>query len=77
MRGIRVPGGAAALSRKQQDEIEAEAKKAGAAGLLRLKFSNGALEGPVAKFLPPEAAGALGLGQADLRADQLRDLLRD
>jgi aspartyl-tRNA synthetase len=66
VRGIRVPGGAAALSRKQQDEIEAEAKKAGAAGLLRLKFSNGALEGPVAKFLPPEAAGALGLADGDL-----------
>ena len=55
MRGIRIPGGAAALSRKQQDEIEAEAKKAGALGLLRLKFANGALEGPVAKFLSAEA----------------------
>jgi aspartyl-tRNA synthetase len=45
VRGIRVPGGAV-LSRKQQDEIEAEAKKAGAFGLLRIKFVNGALEGP-------------------------------
>ena len=51
VRGIRIPGGAAALSRKHQDEIEADAKKAGALGLLRLKFANGALEGPVAKFL--------------------------
>ncbi len=42
VRGIRVPGGAA-LSRKQVDEIESEAKKGGAAGLLRLKFVNGAL----------------------------------
>ena len=65
MRGIRVPGGAA-LSRKQVDEIEAEAKKAGAMGLLRLKFVNGALDGPIAKFLPEAAAGALGLAEGDL-----------
>lgn len=66
VRGIRVPGGAAALSRKQQDEIEAEAKKAGALGLLRLKYTNGALEGPVAKFLTPESATQLGLQDGDL-----------
>ena len=60
MRGIRVPGGAT-LSRKQVDEIEAEAKKAGALGLLRLKCVNGALEGPSAKFLAEGAAARLGL----------------
>jgi aspartyl-tRNA synthetase len=66
VRGIRIPGGAAALSRKHQDEIEADAKKAGALGLLRLKFTNGALEGPVAKFLAPESAAQLGLQDGDL-----------
>jgi aspartyl-tRNA synthetase len=66
VRGIRIPGGAAALSRKQQDEIEAEAKKAGALGLLRLKLVNGALEGPVAKFLPEDSAARLGLTEGDL-----------
>ncbi len=66
VRGIRVPGGAAALSRKQQDEIEADAKKAGALGLLRLKMVNGALEGPVAKFLPEGSAARLGLQEGDL-----------
>jgi aspartyl-tRNA synthetase len=66
VRGIRVPGGAASLSRKQQDEIEAEAKKAGALGLLRLKLVNGTLEGPVAKFLPEGSAARLGLREGDL-----------
>jgi aspartyl-tRNA synthetase len=65
VRGIRVPGGAA-LSRKQVDEIEAEAKKAGAAGLLRLKFVNGAFDGPVAKFLANEANQQLGLAEGEL-----------
>ena len=65
VRGIRVPNGAS-LSRKQVDEIEAEAKKAGAMGLLRLKLANGALEGPPAKFLGAEAATRLGLAEGDL-----------
>jgi aspartyl-tRNA synthetase len=65
VRGIRVPGGAA-LSRKQQDELEAVAKSAGAGGLLRLKRVNGALEGPVAKFLGPDAADRLGLAEGEL-----------
>jgi len=65
VRGIRVPGGAA-LSRKQVDEIEAEAKKGGAAGLLRLKFVNGAFDGPVAKFLPDGANQQLGLAEGEL-----------
>jgi len=65
VRGIRVPGGAA-LSRKQEDELEAEAKKAGALGLLRLKLVNSQLGGPVAKFLPPAAATQLELHEGDL-----------
>jgi aspartyl-tRNA synthetase len=65
IRGIRIPGGAA-FSRKQQDEIEAVAKSAGAGGLLRLKKANGALEGPAAKFLSAEAAAKLELGEGDL-----------
>ena len=65
VRGIRVPGGAA-LSRKQVDEIEAIAKSAGAAGLLRLKRVNGALEGPAAKFLGEGGADRLGLAEGEL-----------
>jgi len=65
VRGIRVPNGGG-LSRKQLDEIEAAAKSMGAAGLLRLKRVAETLEGPAAKFLPPEAATRLGLADADL-----------
>ena len=65
VRGIIVPGGAA-FSRKQVDEIEDDAKKGGAQGLMRLKYVNGALEGPVAKYLPADAAGRLGLKEGEL-----------
>ncbi len=65
IRGIVVPGGAT-LSRKQVDEIEAEAKSAGAMGLLRIKHVNGKLEGPAAKFLADGAAAHLGLTEGAL-----------
>jgi aspartyl-tRNA synthetase len=65
IRGIRIPGGAV-FSRKQQDEIEAVAKSAGASGLLRLKLANGQLEGPAAKYLAADAAGKLGAADGDL-----------
>ena len=65
IRGIKIPGGAG-MSRKQVDEIEQIAKSAGAFGLLRLKKANGALEGPVAKFLDDDAAAKLALNEGDL-----------
>ncbi|MDB4900076.1 MAG: Aspartyl-tRNA synthetase, partial [Gemmatimonadetes bacterium] len=65
VRGIRIPGGAT-LSRKQQDEIEAVAKSAGALGLIRLKRVNGVLEGPAAKFLGEGAVDQLGLWEGEL-----------
>ena len=65
VRGIRVPG-AAGWSRKQVDELEAIAKGAGVGGLIRLKSTGGTLEGPLAKFLAPEAATALALGEGEL-----------
>ena len=60
VRGLVIPGGAA-WSRKQVDELEALAKGAGAAGLLRLKRANGKHEGPIAKFLTPATEQALQL----------------
>ena len=65
VRGIRVPGGAA-LTRKQVDEVEAAAKTLGAAGVLRLKRTGGALEGGPAKYLGAGAGDALGLADGDL-----------
>jgi len=65
VRGVKIPGGAA-MSRKQVDEIEAVAKSAGAFGLLRLKKANGALDGPVAKFVDEAAAAKLALDEGDL-----------
>jgi aspartyl-tRNA synthetase len=65
VRGIRIPGGAA-LSRKQVDEIEAIAKSAGAAGLIRLKRGPQGLEGPAAKFLSDSARDNLALSEGAL-----------
>jgi aspartyl-tRNA synthetase len=65
VRGIRVPGGSA-LSRKQVDEIEAAAKSLGAAGLLRLKRTGSAVEGPAARHLSSEATARLGLQDGEL-----------
>ena len=65
VRGIRIPGGAA-LSRKQVDELEAVAKSAGASGLLRVRHSNGTLEGPAAKFVSERGASVLALADGDL-----------
>jgi aspartyl-tRNA synthetase len=65
VRGIVVPN-AAVLSRKQLDEIEEEAKSAGAAGLIRLKRTGTALEGAAAKFLGNGAAEALRVPEGAL-----------
>ena len=60
VRGIVVPA-AAAWSRKQVDELDAFAKGAGAAGLLRVRRVDGKYDGPIAKFLTPAAEAALAL----------------
>jgi aspartyl-tRNA synthetase len=65
VRGIRIPG-AASFSRKQVDELEAIAKSAGASGLLRVRRSNGTLEGPAAKFLSDGGTEVLALADGDL-----------
>jgi aspartyl-tRNA synthetase len=65
VRGVRLPQ-AAAWSRKQVDELEAIAKGAGAAGLVRLRRAGGTLEGPAAKFLPSGTADRLQLADGDL-----------
>ena len=64
-RGFAAPG-AARFSRKEQDELQALAKGAGAQGVIFLKRVDGKLEGPTAKFLGADAAEALGLADGDL-----------
>ncbi|MDQ2889128.1 MAG: aspartate--tRNA ligase [Gemmatimonadota bacterium] len=65
VRGLVVHNGAA-LSRKQIDEIEAVARNAGAAGLIRVKCVGGALEGTAARSLSAAAIESLALADGDL-----------
>lgn len=65
VRGLRVPGGAT-MSRKQTDELEQLAKKAGASGLLVVKCSDSGLEGKLGKSLADNASETLGLAVGDL-----------
>ncbi len=65
VRGFKVEGGAS-LSRRQIDGLEAQAKGAGAPGLLWAKRSEEGTSGPLGKFLEPEHADAMGLGVGDL-----------
>jgi aspartyl-tRNA synthetase len=64
-RGLVAPGGAR-LSRREQDELQALAKGAGAQGAIFLKRTGDRLDGPTAKFLRPDAAEALGIADGDL-----------
>jgi len=70
VRGIRVPGAAAAFSRKDLDDLTAVAVEGGAKGLVWLKVEpDGSWSGPVAKNLTSIAAGlkgALGCEPGDL-----------
>jgi aspartyl-tRNA synthetase len=65
VRGLWLEGGAR-LSRKEIESIEAEAKAAGAPGLLWAKRSAEGLTGTLGKFLSPAQADAIGLGVGDL-----------
>jgi aspartyl-tRNA synthetase len=65
VRGIVVPGGGV-WSRKQQDELEAIAKSAGAGGLFRLTLANGELGGGLAKFVNDGAQAGFDLKDGDL-----------
>lgn len=51
--GFVVEGGAS-LSRKQLDELSERAKELGLGGLAWMKFSEGDVQSPIAKFLSPE-----------------------
>ncbi len=50
VKGLRVPG-AAGMSRKELDDLTAEAKQAGAKGLVWIKVNPDGVQSPVAKFM--------------------------
>jgi aspartyl-tRNA synthetase len=68
VKALRVPG-AAGLSRRELDDLTAEAKQAGAKGLVWIKVNPDGLQSPVAKFLQgiqPALLAAVGAEPGDL-----------
>ncbi len=68
VKGVMVPG-AGGLSRKEADDLVAEAKSYGAKGLVWVKVTDQGLQSPVARFLEPMRAALLerfGAGPGDL-----------
>ncbi len=65
VRGIPVPGGAR-LSRKEIEAVEAEAKTAGAPGLVWAKRGSDGVSGPLSKFLGDGHWEAMEFGVGDL-----------
>lgn len=58
VKGLRLPGGGS-LSRKEISDLEARAKALGSAGMANFQIKEGALKGPLVKFLPPEMQAKL------------------
>jgi aspartyl-tRNA synthetase len=65
LRGLKLEGGAR-LSRREIEQIEADAKAAGAPGLLWAKRATEGITGTLGKFLSQEVADAIGLRAGDL-----------
>ncbi|MDD5204729.1 MAG: aspartate--tRNA ligase [Desulfobacterales bacterium] len=61
IKAIRVEGGAAAISRKQLDELSRQAVNLGARGLLSVKIGGEGWQSSMSKFLKEETKGAIDL----------------
>jgi aspartyl-tRNA synthetase len=58
VKGLRLPGGGT-LSRKELSEWEARAKELGASGMANFQIKDGALKGPLVKFLTEDGLRTL------------------
>ncbi len=58
VKGLKLPGGGS-LSRKEISDLEARAKALGSAGMANFQIKEGALKGPLVKFLSPGAQAKL------------------
>ncbi|MDR3332129.1 MAG: aspartate--tRNA ligase [Synergistaceae bacterium] len=58
VKGLLVPGGGS-LSRKEVTDLENRAKELGSAGMANFQIKDGALKGPLAKFISDEAQSRL------------------
>jgi len=75
IKGLRLPGGAS-LSRKEVSDWEARAKELGSAGMANFLLKDGALKGPLVKFLP-EAAQARLVALSGLTGDDILFIMAD
>ncbi len=59
VKGIRIPGGAADVTRKRLDELTEDVKRWGGKGLVWMRVEEDELNSPVAKFLTDDEAAGL------------------
>jgi aspartyl-tRNA synthetase len=75
VKGLLVPGGGS-LSRKEIMDLEARAVALGSAGMANFQVKNGALRGPLVKFLPGDAQSRL-LELSGLTSDGILFIMAD
>ncbi|MDR1651136.1 MAG: aspartate--tRNA ligase, partial [Synergistaceae bacterium] len=75
VKGLRLPGGGS-LSRREAAELEGRAKELGSAGMANFQIKDGALKGPLVKFLSDEASEKL-IGISALTPDDALFVMAD
>ena len=75
VKGLRLPGGGS-MSRKELSDWENRAKELGSAGMANFLIKDGALKGPLVKFLPEEGQQIL-VEQSGITQDDVLFLMAD